>query len=127
MKWFGKGEKKAKQDADDSVEEIVPRFPAPFELISNGAETHDRPGNKLREHGNIQGKVHDVVQRRAFSSIDIDNVAELLKGKKRNADWQSDGLPLDRDMLPFCKQVVDFSYKKIGIFEIGQQTQIQQQ
>ncbi len=52
------------------------------------AVADDGPGDELREHGHIGGKVDEVPLGRHVAAVDVDDVAEDLKGIKADADGQ---------------------------------------
>ena len=57
----------------------------------------------------------------AFASVGVDYIGKLLKGIKADAKGQKE--PQQRDIR--AKQPVDIFYKKVKVFEIKQQTDIE--
>ena len=59
-----------------------------FELIGEERELQDRPGDQVREHRDEAGEIDKVGHRLGFAAIDVDRVAERLKGVEADAERQ---------------------------------------
>ena len=87
------------------------------ELQSNVAVTHDRTCDELGEERNIGGKVNEVSLCRRVAAINVDDIAEHLKGVETDADGKAQlqkrqGKP--RGGIDACKE-------EICILEIAEQ------
>ncbi len=82
--------------------------------------TDNRPGNELREHGDIQAEADEVFLYLDLAPIDVEDIGEGLKGIKRDSDGE-------RQLLignTAVKNLVDRINQKAGIFEKAEQEQI---
>ena len=80
---------------------------------------HDRPRDELGKERNIGGKVDEIPLRRRCTAIDVDDVAEHLKGVEADADGQTQlqkrqGKPCDG---------VDAREEKVRVFEVAEKPQ----
>ena len=74
----------------NAAREFVGSQPAMFDLIGEERELQDRSGHEMREHGNETGKIDKIRHRLRFTAVDIDCVAERLKGIEADPEWQND-------------------------------------
>ena len=58
------------------------------ELRQEVARAHDRPGDELREESNEEREIEEVVARLDPAAVDVDAVADALKGVERDPNWQ---------------------------------------
>ena len=62
---------------------------AAFELRGDIGIAHDRPRDELGKERNIGGEVDEIPLRCRLTAIDVDDVAEHLKGVEADADGQA--------------------------------------
>ena len=89
---------------------------AAFELRGDVGIPYDRPRDELGEERNIGGEVDEIPLRRRFAAVDVDDVAQYLKGVEADADGQAQlqkrqGEPRDG---------VDAREKKVRVLKIAE-------
>ena len=75
-------------EAADAVERAVPAGGARIKGFSNIGEFHERPGDELREKREILQQLAEAARAVFGAAVDVDNVADCLKGVERNAERQ---------------------------------------
>ena len=78
---------------------------------------YDRACNQLRKHGNVQRQRKRVVLRRNLPAVYVNDVAERLKGVKRDADRHDNACHRNTQ----SKQTVRRTNEEIQILEHTQQ------
>ena len=82
--------REAEHEEGDAAREFVRSEDAMFELVGEKGEFQDRPRDEVREHGNETGKIDEVRHRLGLAAINVDRVAERLKGVEADAERQHD-------------------------------------
>ena len=89
---------------------------AAFELCGDVGIAHDRPRDELGEERNIGGEVDEIPLRRRFAAVDVDDVAQYLKGVEADADGQAQ---LQKRQGEPCDGV-DAGEKKVRVLKIAE-------
>ena len=97
------------------------RVAAAGQLRGNVCIADDGPGNELGEHGHIGGQLQQIPLGRHRTTVDIDDVAEHLKGIEADADGQGDL----QGRQGKTRQRTQGAEEKAGVFAVAQQTQTQ--
>ena len=58
------------------------------DLLRDGGVAHDGTGDELREKGDVERELERVALHRGVAAVDVDDVAQALKGEERDADGQ---------------------------------------
>lgn len=91
------------------------------QLRGNVCIADDGSGDELGEHGHIGGQLQQVSLGRHRATVDIDDVAEHLKGVEADADGQGDL----QSRQGKARQRTQGAEEKAGVFAVAQQTQTQ--
>ena len=97
------------------------RVAAAGQLRGNVCIADDGPGDELGEHGHIGGQLQQVPLGRHRATVDIDDVAEHLKGVEADADGQGDL----QSRQGKTRQRTQSAEEEAGVFAVAQQTQTQ--
>ena len=85
----------AERETFDAVSEAVARdVPVP-QLIFDVRVFDNRPSDELRKKSDIEAEIDDVALHARIAAVNIDQIRNRMKCKKRNADRQMD--VVDRD------------------------------
>ena len=108
------------QKAADALGKLRKRVLAYGKLYVDIVVAYDRACNQLREHGDVQRQRKQIVLRRNLSAVYVNDVAERLKGIKRDADRHDNACHRNTQ----SKQTVRRTNEEIQILEYTQQAQI---
>src|ERR1700676_656757 len=61
-----------------------------LKLFGQKREFQNRSRDKVREHGNETGEIDEIRHRLGLAAIDVDRIAERLKGVEADAERQDD-------------------------------------
>ncbi len=86
--------------------------------------SNNRPGNKLGEESYVKQVVRCGSCWASRISIDINEIADFLKGEKRNTNWKSNSRELGRRKLKPAEDGYCLLKKKITVFVIKQKRQV---
>src|SRR6476660_3091635 len=80
-------------DETDDEESHAAREPMPpigltdgLEILLDLAEAHDRPGDQLREEGNVRRELEEPTRRADHASVAVDDVADRVERIERNSN-----------------------------------------
>ena len=77
------------QPAREPLGRIRPLVGALVELVHDLAPAHERPGENLREEGDVEGVANEIVARRP-AGLQIRQVHDVVEGEERDAERQRD-------------------------------------
>ena len=61
---------------------------AVVDLARHGGVTHNRTGNKLREHGNVEQQSGKTALGSCMKALDVDKIADGLENIEADANWK---------------------------------------
>ena len=91
-----------------------------LELRQEVRRLDDRSRDQLRKEGDVQRKAHQVAADGQLAAIDVDRIAQALKGVKRDADRQDDA---QRPRLCDAEQRAEGIDEEIRVLEYAQHRQ----
>lgn len=103
--------------------EIAKIFPPVHNLVGNGFVADDGTGNELRKESNVQAGVQDVSLDFGIFPINVQNIRNGLKGKKRNTDGQNNG----RYEKMCTEKIIDVDECEYKIFKYEQDAEIEEE
>ncbi len=100
-------------EALDAEREIHPRDALVAQLLRDVVVFHDRAGDELREHRDVEREVDDVAVRLHLAAVDVDQIRHRLEGEERDADRKRQIVIRDMD----AEDVVDRAEEEAPVFE----------
>ena len=93
-----------------------------LDLVSDVMVLDDRSCHQLREKGDVERELVNVLLRLNFLAIDVHDVADGLEGVEGDADGHDD---LDEVDMP-AEKLVDIFNEEVEVLEVEQEAQIAQ-
>ena len=126
--WVGENHllAEAGDDALDARNRQIEPLLAAGQLVADVVVAHDRPGDQLREEGNIEREVDRIALRLGVAAVDVDHIGQGVKGEEGNAERQVRRVEIERGQVAGAGEPQDvvLGGDKAGIFVIGQQADV---
>ena len=85
-------------------------------MVGHVAIADDGTGNQLREHGDIQHEVGELLHRLVHATVGVQGVGDALEREERDADGQHDAFPGEGRVSREAEDGIQVFHREVAVF-----------